>query len=56
MSSGLFFKYLILTLISVFPSIFPGLCSDGAHDGDNVSGRTSGVRPKCPSDLWSVRR
>ena len=30
--------------------------SDGAHDGDDVGGRTGGVWPQCPTDLWRVRR
>lgn len=40
---------------SFFFFFFPVLCSDGAHDGDDVSGRSGGVRPQCPADLWRVR-
>lgn len=32
------------------------LCSDGAHDGDDVGGRTGRVRPQRPADLRRVWR
>lgn len=35
--------------------LFPFLLSDGAHDGDDVSGRAGGVRSQCPQDLWRLR-
>lgn len=41
-------------LISLFSLFFPD--SDGAHDGDDIGGRTGGVRPQRPADLWRVRR